>query len=142
MPGVAGVTPGTCNGFVTLEDAATNAIVYGGAILVPKVGNNPTSGTVFDNGSVTLVSSSVSGLVTGTAQASGGNTFSTFASNTLTISGVSTNGLYTFQVQCATATTTGTFGITVGGGTSRTSGVNVSNGHSAARVRYQPTRRV
>ena len=125
--GSAGTVAGTCNGTVTLDDAAANAIAYTGATTVPTAGNSPTTGTVFDNGAVTFVSSTANGLVTGTAQTTGGNTFSTFASNTLTVSGVNTTGTYTYAVACATATTTGTFGITVGGGTSRTSGVNITD---------------
>jgi DNA-binding beta-propeller fold protein YncE len=110
--------PGTCVGTVVLQDAAGVAIGYTGATTVPTTGNNPTTGTVFDNGNVTFASNAASGLVIGTAQFSGGNTFSTFAPNTLTVAGVNTTGIYPFQVSCATGSTTGNFGITVGGGTS------------------------
>jgi hypothetical protein len=63
--------------------------------------------------------------VTGTAQTSGSNIYSTFASNTLTISGVNTTGTYTYALKCATATATGSFVVNVGGASSRTSGVNI-----------------
>jgi hypothetical protein len=127
VAGTAGTVAGTCSGNVTLSDAATDAITFTGTTAVPTAGNSPTTGTVYDNGAVTFAASTASGLVTGTAQNTGPNIFSTFAANTLTASGVSTTGIYTYAVKCATATTTGTFGITVGGGTSRTSGVNVLN---------------
>ena len=110
--------PGTCTGTVVLQDAAGIAIGYTGATTVPTNGNNPTTGTVFDNGNVTLTSSAASGLVIGTPQSSGANTFSTFVPHTLTVVGVNTTGIYPFQVSCATAGTTGNFGITVGGGMS------------------------
>lgn len=127
VAGTAGSVAGTCNGTVTLSDAALDAITFTGTTTVPTAGNSPTTGTVYDNGAVTFAASAASGLVIGTAQTSPPNVFSSFASNTLTASGVSTTGIYTYEVQCATATTTGTFGITVGGGASRTSGVNVLN---------------
>lgn len=117
--GMANSVAGTCSGTVTLEDAAGNSIAYTGAATVPTAGNSPTTGTVFDNGNVTFVSSlPTAGVVTGTAQTSGANVFSSFASNTLTVSGVNTTGVYTFAVACASASANGTFGITVGGGTS------------------------
>ena len=131
VAGVAGTTAGNCSGNVTIEDSAFNAIAYTGATTVPTTGNSPTTGTVFDNGSVTFAASAASGLVVGTAQTTGGNVFSTFAANALTASGVSTTGVYTYKVQCATASTTGTFGITVGGGASRALGVNISNAQLA-----------
>jgi hypothetical protein len=64
----------------------------------PDGRNNPSNGTVYDNGSVTLASSNAvagtGGLETGTAQ----KPFSTLAANTLTITGVNTTGVYTYQV--------------------------------------------
>jgi hypothetical protein len=123
--GTAGTTAGTCAGTITVQDNASDAIAYTGATTVPTAGLSPTNGTIFDNGSATLTSSSASGLVTGTAQTASSNVFSTFASNTLTLSGVNTTGVYTYAVACATATTTGSFGITLGGSSGRTSGVNV-----------------
>jgi hypothetical protein len=123
--GTAGITAGTCAGTVTLQENGADAIAYTGSATVPVAGLNPTSGTIFDNGSVTLAASAASGLVTGTAQTGGSNVYSSFASNTLTISGVNTTGVYTYGVACATATTSGTFGITLGGSAGRTSGVNV-----------------
>jgi hypothetical protein len=123
--GTAGTTAGTCAGTITIQENGADAIAYTGATTVPAAGLNPTTGTIFDNGNVTLVASTASGLVTGTAQTSGSNVFSTFASNTLTLSGVNTTGIYTYAVACATATTSGTFGITLGGSAGRTSGVNV-----------------
>ncbi len=129
VAGTAGVTPGTCTGTVTLEDFDGNTILYNnGANPTVVAGNNPTTGTVFDNAPpatpVTLTASNANGLVIGTAESygTGPYTLSTFAANTLSVSGVTgTNApnpnAYTFKVQCATASTTGTFGITVGGGT-------------------------
>jgi hypothetical protein len=92
---------------------------------VPVVGNSPTTGTVYDNGSVTLGASTPSGLVSGVAQTSGANVYSTFFPNTLTVSGVNTTGTYTFAVACATATTNGSFVVNIGGAASRTSGVDI-----------------
>jgi hypothetical protein len=123
--GVAGTTAGTCSGTVTIGDPDGDAISYAGSATVPVTGNSPTSGTVYDNGSVTLSASTASGLVTGTAQTSGSNVYSTFSSNTLTISGVNTTGTYTYAVKCAMATTTGSFVVSVGGVSSRTAGVNI-----------------
>jgi hypothetical protein len=125
--GVAGTTAGTCNGTVSLSSNALDAITYNGSLTTVNAGLNPTTGTVFDNGNVTLVSSSANGLVTGTAQTVGAYVYSTFGANTLTVSGVSPTGAYTFAVKCATATTTGAFSITVGGGASQASGVNILN---------------
>lgn len=127
VPGSAGVTAGTCSGTVSLSSNALDAITYNGSLLTVNGGLNPTTGTVFDNGSVTFAASTANGLVTGTAQTVGTYVYSTFAANTLTVSGVSTTGTYTFAVKCATASTTGTFGITVGGGASQAAGVNISN---------------
>jgi hypothetical protein len=112
----SGVSPNSlCNGSVSLASAAGSAIAYTGSTIVPTTGNSPSSGNVFDNGAVTFASAtSASGLVTGTAQTSGSNVFSTYAGNTLTASGVNTTGTYTYQATCVGAAT-GTFGITVGG---------------------------
>jgi hypothetical protein len=108
-------TAATCNGSVTLADAAGDAIAYTGVTAVPTAGNNPTTGTIFDNGSVTLASSNATnGLVSGIAQSVGG-TFSTFASSTLTIGGVETAGAYTYSVTCNAEAGPAVFGITVGG---------------------------
>jgi hypothetical protein len=123
--GTAGTTAGTCSGTITVQENGADAIGYTGSATVPLAGLNPTSGTIFDNGSITLVASAASGLVTGTAQTSGSNVYSSFASNTLTLSGVNTTGIYTYAVACASGTTTGTFGITLGGSTGRTSGVDI-----------------
>jgi hypothetical protein len=107
-----------CNGTVVLAAAAGNAIAYTGATVVPAIGNSPSSGNVFDNGALTLVSSNAiaetGGLVTGTAETTGSNVFSALATNILTISGVNTTGTYTYQVTCNTAAT-GTFGLTIAG---------------------------
>jgi hypothetical protein len=127
VAGVAGTTAGTCSGNVTLSSNALDAITYNGPALTVNAGLNPTTGTVFDNGAVTFASSTANGLVTGTPQTVGAYVYSTFAANTLTASGVSPTGSYTFSVKCATATTTGVFGITVGGGASQASGVNILN---------------
>jgi hypothetical protein len=118
----SGVSPNSlCNGNVVLAASAGSAIAYTGAVVVPSTGNSPSSGNVFDNGVVTFVSSNTvagtGGLVTGSAQTTGGNVFSTYATNTLTVSGVNTTGTYTYQVTCNSAAT-GTFGITVGGAAS------------------------
>jgi hypothetical protein len=112
----SGVSPNSlCNGTVVLAATAGSAIAYTGSTAVPTTGNSPSSGNVFDNGAVTFVSATpASGLVTGTAQTASSNVFSTFASNTLTVSGANTTGTYTYQVTCAGGAT-GTFGITVGG---------------------------
>jgi hypothetical protein len=124
--GVAGTTAGTCNGTLTVGDKDADPITYTGTTVVPTTGNNPTTGTVYDNGGAVLVSSATSiGLLTGTAQTSGSNTYSTFASGTLTIVGISPTASYPFAVKCATATTSGSFSLTVSGGQSRTSGVNI-----------------
>jgi hypothetical protein len=116
VTGCSGTTPTSlCNGTIVLAAANGNAVAYTGATLVPTTGISPSSGNVFDNGAVTFVSATpANGLVTGTAQTSGSNTFSTFASSTLSVSGVNTTGTYTYQVTCG-ASATGTFGITVGG---------------------------
>jgi hypothetical protein len=115
----ASVQPGTCNGTVTLLDAAGNTIEYTGTSVVPTVGNSPSTGTVFDDGNVTFSGSTPNGLVIGSAQSSGGNTFSTYASNVLTVGGViNAAGAYNLQVQCATASTSGVIGIAIGGGAS------------------------
>jgi hypothetical protein len=101
-------------GNVSLSTPAGVLITYTGATTVPTAGNSPSTGTVYDNGNVTFVSSNAAaggGLITGTAQTSGANVFSTYASNTLTVSGVNTTGIYTYQATC-NATGTGTFGIT------------------------------
>lgn len=114
---VTSCATGTCNGNVTLADAAGDAIAYTGATTVPTAGNNPTTGTIFDDAAVTLVSSNATnGLVTGTAQSSAPNVYSTFAANTLTVSGVNTTGAYTYAVTCNAEAGPATFGITVGGG--------------------------
>jgi len=63
------------------------------------------------------------GLVTGTAQTTGGNVFSTHATNTSAISGVDTTATCTYQMTCNSAAT-GTFGITVGGAASPSGVVN------------------
>jgi hypothetical protein len=112
----SGTTPNSlCNGTVVLADAANNAIAYTGSTAVPTTGNSPSSGNVFDNAAVTFVSATpANGLVTGTAQTASSNVFSTYATNTLTVSGVNTTGTYTYQVTCGSSAT-GTFGITVGG---------------------------
>lgn len=129
VAGTAGVTAGTCNGTVTLSSNALDAITYNGALTTVSAGLNPTTGTVFDNGAVTFAASTASGLVTGTAQTVGSYVYSTFGANTLTVSGVSPTGTYTFAVKCAgvTAGTNGTFTITVGGGASQAAGVNIPN---------------
>lgn len=119
VTGCSGTPPNSlCNGTVSLADAASDLIAYTGTTAVPTTGNSPSSGTVFDNGNVTLVSSNTvsgtGGLITGTAQTASSNTFSTYASNTLTISGVNTTGIYTYQATCNSAAT-GSFGITLGG---------------------------
>jgi hypothetical protein len=110
-------TTGSCSGTIALAAAAGNIISYGGALTVPAAGNNPSSGNVFDNGSVTFVSSAAGiGLVTGSAYTSGANVYASYATNTLTVSGVqaSTTGTYPYVVTCG-ASATGTFGITTGG---------------------------
>jgi hypothetical protein len=119
----------TCSGTVTLADAAGDTIEYTGTTQVPTNGNSPSSGNVFDNNgggssNVTFTSSNTSastgGSVTGTAQTSGSNTFSTFTSPTLTVVGVGTTGTYTLAVSCnptGTPSSTGSFSITVAGGT-------------------------
>lgn len=113
----SGVSPNSlCTGTVLLAASAGNAIGYTGATVVPTIGDNPSSGNVFDNGPVTFVSSAPAvGLVTGTAQPA----FSTLATNILTVSGVNPTGTYTYQVTCGAAAT-GSFGITVGGATTPT----------------------
>ncbi len=111
---VTSCTATTCSGNISLSTPAGVLITYTGSGTVPGVGNNPTSGSVYDNGNVTFVSSNTAaggGLVTGIAQTSGANVYSTYAANTLTVSGVNTTGIYTYQVTC-NATGTGTFGIT------------------------------
>jgi hypothetical protein len=109
----SGANPNSlCNGTVTISAPAGNAIAYTGTTPVPTAGNSPSSGNVFDNGNVTLVSSAPAvGTITGTAQP----TFSALAAGTLTVSGVDTTGISTYQVTCASGAT-GTFGITLGGG--------------------------
>jgi hypothetical protein len=109
----SGTTPASlCSGTITLSAPAGNAIAYTGATVVPTTGNSPSSGNVFDNGNATFVSSAPAiGTITGTVQA----TFSSLATGTLTVSGVDTTGIYTYQVTCGAAAT-GTFGITVAGG--------------------------
>ncbi len=124
--GVAGATAGTCNVTLTIADGDAEVITYSGATLVPTTGNTPTTGTVYDNGAVSFVSAAPAvGIITGTAQTSGSNVYSTFASGTLTIGGVSTTGVYTFAVKCATATASGSFSFSPSGGIGRTSGVNI-----------------
>ena len=115
--GLTSCTTSACIGTISLASATGNISSYAGSTAVPTTGNDPSSGNVFDNGSVTFVSSaSATGLVTGTAYTSGSNTFATYATNTLTASGVqpSTTGTYPYQVSCVSAAT-GTFGITIGG---------------------------
>ena len=123
----SGSTPNSlCNGTVVLADSAGNAIAYTGSTAVPTTGNSPSSGNVFDNGAVTFVSATpANGLVTGTAQTASSNVFSTFASNTLSVSGVNTTGTYTYQVTCG-ASATGTFGITVGGASTPSNAVTTA----------------
>jgi hypothetical protein len=107
-------TPSSCGGNVQLGAAAGILIAYSGALTVPTTGNSPSTGTVYDNGSVTFASSNTAvggGLITGIAQSSAPSVFSTYAGNVLTVSGVNTTGIYTFQATC-NATGTGTFGIT------------------------------
>jgi len=119
---IASCTTTTCLGLAQLASAGGNLISYTGTVTVPTISVNPTNGTVFDNGSVTFVSSNAlagtGGVVTGTAQTSGANTYSTYATNTLTASGVFSgtssayaSGAYTFAATC-NATATGSFGIT------------------------------
>ncbi len=124
--GVAGTTAGTCNVTLTVADGDAEVITYSGSTVVPTTGNTPTTGTVYDNGAVSFVSASPAvGIITGTAQTSGSNTYSTFAAGTLTIGGVSTTGVYTIAVKCATATASGSFSFLPSGGAGRTSGVNI-----------------
>jgi hypothetical protein len=71
----------TCAGNVILSDAAADAIVYSGPLEGPFEGQNPTTGTVYNNdggnsSEVSFTSSSVSGTVSGTAQ----SPFSSYAS--------------------------------------------------------------
>jgi hypothetical protein len=111
---VTSCTASACSGNVSLSTPAGILITYAGGTTVPAAGNSPTTGTVYDNGNVTFVSSNVAaggGLITGIAQTSGANIFSTYAANTLTVSGVNTTGIYTYQATC-NGTGTGTFGIT------------------------------
>ena len=113
----SGVTPASlCTGNITIAAPANNAIAYTGATVVPTTGTAPTSGNVYDNGAVTFVSSAPAvGTITGTAQTVASNVFSTLAAGTLTVAGVDTTGIYTYQVTCAAAGS-GTFTITLGGG--------------------------
>ncbi len=111
---VTSCTATTCNGNISLSTPAGIVITYTGSGTVPTSGNNPSTGTVYDNGNVTFVSNNTAaggGLITGSAQSSTPNVYSTYAANTLTVVGVSTTGIYTYQVTC-NATGTGTFGIT------------------------------
>jgi len=112
---ITSCTTTACSGIAQLAAAGGNLISYTGAVTVPNVSNNPSNGTVFDNGNVTFVSSNAvagtGGVITGTAQTSGANVYSTYATNTLTASGVNTTGLYTYVATC-NATATGSFGIT------------------------------
>jgi len=119
----SGVSPNSlCNGTVTLSAPGGTAIAYTGSTTVPTTGNSPSSGNVFDNGNVTLVSSAPAvGTITGTVQ----STFSSLTSGTLTVSGVDTTGSYTYQVTCG-AGTTGTFGVTLGGAASSSAAVSVA----------------
>jgi hypothetical protein len=112
--GVGTCTTSSCIGTLTLAAAAGNIISFAGTTLVPTAGNNPSSGNIFDNGSVTFVSSAAGiGLVTGSAYMSDANVYASYASNTLTVSGAqaTTFGTYPYQVTCAGGAT-GTFGIT------------------------------
>jgi hypothetical protein len=112
---VTSCTATACSGNVQIGGPADNAVTYVGSVTVPAAGNNPSTGTVYDNGNVTFVSSNAAagtgGLITGTAQTSGANVYSTYAASTLTVGGVSTTGVYTYQVTC-NASATGSFGIT------------------------------
>jgi hypothetical protein len=117
--GVTSCTTSSCIGNLSLAAAAGNIISYDGATTVPAVGNSPSSGNVFDNGSVTFVGSTAYGNVTGSPDTDGANTYATYAAgapDTLTISGVQpyTTGTYPYQVTCVAAAT-GTFGITAAG---------------------------
>ncbi len=115
---VTSCTLASCSGNVTLSDAAGDAIAYTGTTPVPTNGQSPTSGNVYDNNgggssNVTFTSATPSaGTISGTAQ----SPFSSYASGTLTVLGVNTSGTYTYAVTCVSSAT-GTFGITVGGGT-------------------------
>jgi len=112
--GVTSCTANACLGNLQLSTQAGALIAYTGTSTFPTTGNSTSTGTVYDNGNVTFVSSNTGtggGHVTGTAQTSGANVFSTYATNTLTVSGVDTTGIYTYQVTC-NATGTGAFGIT------------------------------
>jgi hypothetical protein len=103
-----GTTPNSlCSGTITIADPANNAIASTGVA------------DAFDNGPATFVSSSPAvGAITGTALAP----FSTLAAGTLTVSDVNATGIDAFQVTCV-AGATGTFGITLGGGTTANTGV-------------------
>jgi hypothetical protein len=117
---VASCAAGTCSGSFSFFDAAFYSIVYGGATAVPTNGQNPTSGNVFDNNgggasNLTATSSNAGvGTVTGTAQSSGSNTYTTYSSGTLTVVGVNNSGNFPYSVACV-AGASGTFGITFGG---------------------------
>jgi hypothetical protein len=117
---VSSCAAGTCNGSLSLFDAAFYSIVYGGSTLVPTNGQNPTSGNVLDNNgggasNFTVTSNGASvGTVTGPAQSSGSNTYATYSSGTLTIVGIDSSGNFAFNVACVSGAT-GTFGVNWGG---------------------------
>jgi hypothetical protein len=132
--------PGSCAGNVTLSDAANDAIAYTGATAVPTNGQSPTSGNVYDNNgagssNVSFTSSGAAGAVNGTAQ----SPFSSFASPTLTVVGVDTTGTYAYSVACAGAASTGTFGITVGGGATPSGDVTAAELSGLTPAVFYPT---
>jgi hypothetical protein len=113
-------TSASCTVNMAVGDATGYAIAYSGSAVVPTQGQAPTSGNVFDNnggGSVNLTfasSNSSVGTVTGGAHSSGSNTYSTYASGTVTVVGVSPDGGYTVSVACV-AGASGSFAVVAGG---------------------------
>ena len=130
----------TCTGSVSMFDAAFYSLVYTGAAAVPTEGNSPTSGNVLDNdgggaSDVTLTSSAPAvGTVTGTTQ----SPFSSYASGTLTLKGLDNSGNYTFTVAC-NASTTGVFGVNLGGATTPSGDLTAAELTTLSPVTYPNT---
>ena len=123
---ISGCAGSSCSGTVSPADAASYTIFYAGALTTPTNGV-PTSGNVFDNNgnnttNFTFGSDTPSiGTMTGTAQAP----WTSVGTNALTILGVNSSDLFTYQVTCA-AGANGKFGLVSGGATTASGNVTAT----------------
>ena len=123
----------SCNGTISIADAASYTIFYAGALTSPTQGQSPTSGNVFDNNgfgqsgptatsNVTVASDTPAvGTMTGTTMAP----WTSVSSNSLAILGVNASQNYPYAVTCA-ANANGKFGLLSGGGASGSGDVTAS----------------